>query len=189
MKKMMKKLLVVALFLTMSGLSMAQNNKVGYINTDAVIMMMPTFDSVQQEIQTYASSLMTPEMQQKQKDLDEKYQNFQQEAQNMGEARREVVAQEITQLNNEIQDYLQKNQVQQKVGQKEAQLLAPLEQQAIETISQVAESNGFSMIMNVRSGIVYAEEGTNLMPFVMDELGVEQPPATSTTTPATPDGQ
>lgn len=170
---MMNRILTLVCFVLLSAASMAQTGKVGYVNSDAVISMMPSFQTAQSQLESYAKTVVTPDIEQKQKTLEARYEKFQKESANMGDARREVEAKEIMKLEQELNQVLQQNQVQQKIAQKEQELLQPVQKEAQDLIASVAKANGFSVVLDTRAGIVWAEDGASLMPLLKSKLGIK----------------
>lgn len=172
--KGMNKLIAFALFFLMSGAMMAQTSKVGYINTDAVIQLLPSYKAANTQFETFAETVVTPEIKTKTEQYQTKLKQLNDEAANMGDARREVAAAELMTLEKEINVLHQENNTQQKLSVKEQELFQPIQEEASNLISEVAKANGFSIVLEVRSGIVYADENTNLLPLVKAKLGVTE---------------
>lgn len=169
--KYMNKLIGLFLLLVISTASMAQSGKVGYVNSDAVISLLPSFKSAQTELETFANGLITPEMEEKQKELETRYSKFRKESATMSDTRREVEAQELMKLEQEYNKIAQP--VQQQIVTKEAELMQPIQKEAQELISSVAKANGFSVVLDTRAGIIWAEENASLLPLIKTKLGVK----------------
>lgn len=158
------------LFLVVFTTAVQAQSKVGHVNTDAVIALLPSYKTAQKTFETYANGLLTPEMKTKGDVIEAKYKTFQAESATMGEARKEVMMKEIMKLEQELKALHQKNGTQEKLAKKEQELFAPVQNAAAEVINKVSKANGFSIIFDSRSGIIYAEESTNLLPFIQKEL-------------------
>jgi outer membrane protein len=65
------------------------------------------------------------------------------------------------------------------VGRKRQQLLGPIIERAQEAIDDVAQENGFVMIFDtsVFGAVLFAEDTEDVMPLVMNKLGLEMPAA------------
>lgn len=168
---MMNKFLGLVLFLLVGTAAMAQTGKVGYVNTDQVVAIMPSFQTAQTQLETYANSVVTPEIEQKQTALEARYAKFQTESETMSEARREVEAKEIMKMEQELNQIAQP--VNQQIAQKRNELMAPVQVEAEELISSVAKANGFTVVLDPRAGIVWAEDSINLLPLIKTKLGVQ----------------
>lgn len=166
---MMNKFLALLFLVVFTTTAQAQS-KVGHVNTDAVIALLPSYTAAQKSFETYANGLMTPEMKSKGDIIEAKYKTFQAESATMGEARKEVMMKEIMNLEQELKALHQKNGTQTKLAQKEQELFAPVQKAAADVINKVAKANGFAIVFDSRSGIIYAEESVNLLPLIQKEL-------------------
>ncbi len=167
----MKNLFLGFIFLLFAGTSMAQS-KVGFVDVQSVIQAMPNFPSAQQQLNTYAESLITPAMKSKGDAIEAKYKTFQEGQATMGDARKEVLAKEIEQMERELSQMHAQAQTQQKLAQKQQELFAPIEEEAGKTIEEVAKANGYSVVFDIsQSPVVYADQASNMMPLIKAKLG------------------
>lgn len=166
----MNKLFALLFFVMLSTGVMAQ--KVGYVNTDAVLSVMPSAKTAQANFEAYAKTIVTPTITQKSKLIETKMTDFKANAQTMGEARREVVAKEIMKLEQELAQLHAQNGTEQKLAQKQRELFGPVQEKAANLIETVAKENGFTVVMDPR-GLVYADKSANLLPLIKAKLGVQ----------------
>jgi len=167
-----KSLMAVILTLGLSMSAMSQNNqKVGYVNLVEMISIMPSMQNVNSQMKTLAESLNTPDFQAKVKSYETKRASFEAGAATMGDARREVEANEIMQLENQI--LAQQQNIQQQLGAKEQELMSPIYVEAQNLLDSVAKANGFSIVLDSSQGVMlFAEPAVNILPLVKAKLGV-----------------
>ncbi|MBX2845748.1 MAG: OmpH family outer membrane protein [Saprospiraceae bacterium] len=147
--------------------------KVGYVSSAEVISIMPETKSIANQLETYAQSLLTPDIKNKSSQLDTKLKAYQAEEKTMGEARKEVAQQEIVRLQQEINQFYVANQLNQKITAKENELMAPVYKKAGETINAVAKENGYTVVIDSSVGsLLYADDTAHLLPLIKTKLGV-----------------
>lgn len=160
--------LVIALFF--SAASFAQTGKIGYVNTDAVLEAMPSYQAAATKYNNFLESILSPELEAKTNEFNTRLQNLQQNAANMSETNREVEASELQRMEQTIAQLHQQNKTQEKMAQKQSELFAPIEKEAQDLINKTAKKHGFSIVLNASANIVYAEDGSNLLPLIKKEL-------------------
>jgi outer membrane protein len=163
----MKKITVVlvACFICMT---FAFGQKYGHINTSEIMPAMPGIDSVsikfgdfQKELQTLYENMMN-ELQSKQEKLNR-------EAGTMSAAIRKVREDELTTLNNRIQEFAYN--AQEDMEEEQRRLLAPFEERIQNAINEVAKEHKYSYIFDTRI-LLYYEGGDDVTPLVKKKLGI-----------------
>ncbi len=168
----MKNVVLGLLFVLFASSGMAQSGKIGFVDVQSVIAAMPEFKSAQQQLSTFAESLISPEMKTKGELIEQKYKAYEAEEATMGDARKEVAQKEIMKLERELQNLHQVAQTQQKLAQKQTELFGPIETKAGQMIEAVAKENGFTVVFDASSSpLVYADQGANMMPLIKAKLG------------------
>jgi outer membrane protein len=171
----MKKLLSTALlliFLGMSGMSIGQMNaKLGYIDSNALLEMMPAKDSIQTALQVYGRSLET-QLQAMYTEYQTKLQDYQTNLRTMSDIIRQTKEREIADMETRIQDFQQKAETD--MQNKQVELLQPLIDKAKKAVEDVARENGYTYIFDAGVGmLLYFEKGDNIMPLVKAKLGLK----------------
>ena len=170
MKNILKPVLIVVLMLAATTAWSQSNLKIGYIDSQALIELMPEKDSVESALIAYQRSLeeqigaMYVEYQNKVAD----YTN---NVDGMSEIIKQTKQREIGDLETRITEFQQS--AEQDFATKQQQLFEPLINKAKNAINEVAKANGFTYILDVRMGtVLYYEKGENILPLVRAKLGL-----------------
>lgn len=174
--------LCLALILTAglpdSRAQVTNQERIGYVNPQAILQKMPEMKAIQQRMQNF--------VEQKQQELATKEQELQQQIQEY-EQRQGVISEEAKQKEEERLGQLQANlqqeqrQMQQEIQQKQQELVGPLYQEINASIQAVAQEMGLSYVLNTTttSGdliILYASDEAqqkyDITSEVMQELGI-----------------
>lgn len=172
MKTTFKIMMALVLFVTLSGNTFAQKGKVGYINTNDLLLAMPeraeAEKALQQEAQSLESQLgaMSGEYQ-------TKIAEYQAQVTTMSPIIRQAKESEIRDLETRIQNF--QMQAQESLQVKEGELMQPLIDKATEAIKTVAKTNGYSVVNDLATGVflVYPEED-DILPLVKKHMGITQ---------------
>lgn len=165
---------LLALTCVAAGAAEAQQQKIGYVDTDLLVSQIPEYQSVQQQLSSI-SQQWRQELDQMQQEIEKLKEDF--------EAREILYTEEIRkqkeqELNNKIQQRQQ--YLEQKFGsngeyfEQQKQLLEPIQRRVFEAISRVAERDGFNFIFDrsQKTDILFAQESWNLNDEVLLELGI-----------------
>ncbi len=170
----MKKLLfVAALILSMSTATIAQQ-KIGYINSDELLMSMPEAKKADAEISAYAKTFQD-QLTTMQKELETKYKAYEAGVKTMTEAMKDVKEKELQDLQNRIQSTQQS--AEEKIAAKRQEMLKPITEKADAAIQSVAKEKGYSYIFDANAGgIIYALPTDNIIQDVKNKLGIKDTP-------------
>lgn len=168
----MKKIAMVSLMaLSMFGASAQQ--KIGYINTDELISVMPEAEKADAELKEYQASL-SQQGQDLMKELGDKDSLFVRDSAKLSPSMREIKKNELIALYQRVQNW---NQQAQEMYQQEAQKkIAPLRQKAMDAIKAVAEEKKYTYILD-NSAVIVGPPGDDVLPMVKAKLGVKDTPA------------
>ena len=173
----MKRIVIVfiSLFILASGTSEVlaqQNYKLGHINTQELLSMMPETDSARKALEKESQSIQR-QLEEMQVELNRKYNDYMQKADSLSDFIRQSKEEELQSLQQRIQSF--EGNAQQSLQQKRSQLFEPIIQKANNAIERVAKENGYSYIFDTSAGAVVfqAENTENIMPLVKEELGLE----------------
>ncbi len=173
MKTAIKTLALGLMMVLGSTATQAQGSKVGHINVDQLISLMPETKEAEKALQAYAQSLET-DLTDMQTELQTKVNKFRANEAVMTELSKENKYKEIQDLDSRIQEYQQK--AQQDLQKKEMELLTPVLEKAQNAITEVATEGGFAYILdssNSKGNVIYHEGGTDIMPLVKKKLGLQ----------------
>lgn len=156
------------------GTAEAQEQKIGYVDTDQILAQMPEYQGIQQQLKSISSEWNTQleEMKQEVEQLKEDYQ-----------AKEILYPDELKeQKQQEIQNKVQQRQqyLDQKFGadgeyfQQQKKLLEPIQRKVFEAINTVADRGNFDFVFDraQNSSMLYSVEEWNLNDEVLEELGI-----------------
>lgn len=170
----MKKLLIT---LSFAILGFALNTtltaqKVGYVDTQALIQDIPEVKEANSNIETYKTQLQK-KGQEMVKALQTKYQNLERKQAN-GEISPKELEVEAAKLKEEEQALAQFEQTsQEKIMKKGETLLKPLRDRIQKAIDEVASENGYAYIIDASIGVLlYADPSSDVGAMVKAKLGL-----------------
>jgi outer membrane protein len=146
------------------------NAKLGYIDSNELLEMMPGKDSIQNAIQAYGKSLEN-QLQTMYSEYQTKLQDYQTNSRTMSDIIRQTKEKELADLESRIQTFQQ--QADTDLQNKQSELLQPLLDKAKNAINTVAKENGYTYIFDVGTGaFLFYEKGDNILPLVKAKLGL-----------------
>ncbi|MFH1161204.1 MAG: OmpH family outer membrane protein [bacterium] len=172
MKKTIKIIAVIALFLGISCVSQAQiTQKIGFVNFNELLQAMPGIDSVKTALQKYQETL-TDQMDQMRTEFENKYLDYQSKSAGMSDIIKQNKEQELAQLQERIDAFQQKAQGDLQARQQ--QLLQPLIDKAKLAIAEVAKEHEYTQILNaIEDVVLYTTPSHDIMSLVKKKLGIE----------------
>lgn len=168
---MFKKITLILMVALLPLFATAQTVKLGYINSQEVMMMMPEVNDVEKQLAEFNEKNMKY-LQDMEKEIQDKYAKYEQEKDNMTEAIRKVQEEELMGLQQRFQTTYQA--LQQEAQKKQAELLKPLQDKLMAAIESVSKKQGLTMVYDMMSGaVVYkSETAIDITPAVKKELGI-----------------
>ena len=172
MKNYIKVIVVFACLIAFGFTAQAQNPvKVGYIDINTLISLMPGIDSVKIKLQKYQQSL-TDQMDAMGAEFENKYLDYQAKASGMSDLIKQTKEKELSDLQSRIDAF--KSKAQQDFQAKQQELLDPLVSQAKNAIKEVAKENKYTYVLNgIEDIVLYSESTDDLMPLVKKKLGIQ----------------
>ena len=172
---MKKQLTVLALAIGMLvSFGAASQQKLGHINADALLQMMPETQAAQSQLETYGRQL-EKDLKDMELELQTKIQKYREDEKMMTNLSRETRTKEIQELQGRIQEYSMK--AQEDLQNKQIELLTPIIERATEAVQKVAKDNGFTYILDSsesKAVVIFAEGGEDIMDLVKKELGITE---------------
>ena len=170
----MKKLFAVVVFVvSILGLTNTAFSqiKIGYISTEELIGAMPEAEKATTQLQEYQAAL-----QQQGNDylaeFQEKDSLFGKDSAKLSPAAKELRRTGLIELYQKVQGW---NQVmQQKLQEKQQELLVPIRNKALETIKVVAKESGYTYVLDQNSVIV-GPPGDDILALVKKKLNIKEP--------------
>lgn len=163
------KLFVVLLIAGFSVSAQAQTTKIGHINFQELLGVMPGQESVNQALESFVAGLET-QLQAMQSELEAKYADYQNNQATMSEIIRQTKEKEIMDLQQRMEAFNQQAQIE--IQNKQIELSEPLIRKAQDAINAVAQENGFTYIINGNEQVLLYKNGTDIMPLVKAKLGL-----------------
>ena len=171
MKKLSRSLIVIALAL-FTSLGFSQTNaKLGYIDSNELLDMMPGKDSIQTVLQSYGKTLES-QLQTMFQEYQNKLADYQANVNTMSTIIKQTKEKELADLETRIQDFQQQADVD--LQNKQMELVQPLIDKARKAIDEVARENGYTYIFDAGMGaLLFFEKGDNILPLVKKKLGLQ----------------
>ena len=169
----MKKLILLLAVASVAFTVQAQN-KIGHLSVDQLIASMPETKAAQTQLENEAKSLEA-QMTEMQSELEKKIQSFRQNEGTMTHLTRETKYNEIQDLDRRIQEFQAK--AQESLGRKQEELLIPVLEKAQQAITDVANENGFTYILDSSQSkgvVVFNENGIDVTALVQAKLGIKE---------------
>ena len=177
----MKKLIAVAV-MALGMYSASAQTKIGFIDTDELISVMPEAAKVDVELKEYQASLVQ-QGQDMGKEADDKATQFVKDSLKMTPTMKEIKRGEIISLYQKVQGWNQT--AQDMYNQKAQEKIAPIRKKAFDAITAVAKEKGYAYVLDASTSVLLVSPPSDdLMPFVKAKLGIKDTPAT--TKPLTP---
>ena len=153
-----------------TGNAQAQNLKIGHVNSNTLLELMPEKGKATAEIEKFAKQL-EDQLKVMSAEYETKMREFQSQQGLMTEPVRQMKVQEITDLENRIQQFQQT--AQESLQNKQNEILKPLIDKAKKAIQDVAKEKGYSYILDTGLGaVLYFNESDDILPFVKKKLGL-----------------
>lgn len=170
----MKKILIaiIACLLAFGGTAMAQKTvKLGHINSNDLMQIMPGRDSAQTVLQAEVQELETT-LKTMQSEMEKRYNEYMENQSGWTELIRNTKQREIQDMGARIQEFQENAQKQ--LQQREQELLKPIIDRAKKAIEDVAAEGGYSYIFDSGvSALLYSPESDDIMPLVKKKLGLK----------------
>ena len=181
----MKKLIAVAV-MALGVFSASAQTKIGFIDTDELISIMPEAAKVDGELKEFQASLVQ-QGQDMGKEADDKAQQFVKDSLKMTPTMKEIKKGEILSLYQKVQNWNQT--AQDMYNQKAQEKIAPIRTKAFDAIKAVAKEKGYAYVLDASTSVLLVSPPSDdLMPFVKAKLGIKDAPPTQVkpTTPGKP---
>lgn len=180
--------LVAVVFLGIQHVSAQQ--KIGHINADEIFQLTPEFKVANDQLRTLNDTKtkelqgMYEEYQKKQNEANEKYRNRSAANQDATDAELQVLGQDLQNIEQRIQEV--QRVAQEELGQKQQELLAPIQTKVLNAINAVAKEKGYAYILDTSAGnVIYFDGGEDVSMDVRTRLGIS--PDAQPVTPAVPE--
>jgi len=169
MKKI--KLLAVVLVLFLGATQMSAQTKVAHIDTQELVASMPEMKAAANELEKISKTYET-ELRNLANTFEARVSRYEKEADSKSEEENMARAQELQEMQNNIQEYRQT--AMRELEKKEQDIYQPLLEKAKKAIEKVGKQQGFDYILDstLGSGVIMAE-GKDLLEDVQRELKIK----------------
>ena len=164
-------------------MSASAQTKIGYINTDDLMAIMPEAAKINTDLNEYQTTLQQQGLA-LQKEADAKRDQYFKDSSTFSNSKKEIVRDELVKLYTRLQNY---DQEAQEKAQKYAQeKIAPMRVKALDAIKAVAKERGYTYVIDDASNtLLVMPPGDDLLPMVKAKLGIKDaPPAAPGAKPA-----
>lgn len=162
-------LLVAAVIFSLS--SFAQTKiKLGHVNSEELLKVMPGRDSAELKLKDYTKALET-QFQTMQTEMETKYNDFITNQATYSELIKSMKQKELEDMQKRIQEF--QGSAQDDISKKETELLQPIIDKAKKAIEEVAKENGYTYVFD--SGLqilLYSDPSDDLLLLVKKKLGI-----------------
>jgi outer membrane protein len=171
----MKKLqvLAVAVVLLVAGSRANAQTKIGYIDAETILYLMPEVAKIDSVIQIYQRDTVGKEYMSLLQTYQYKDSIFRDSVKPAPPAVKEQIGKELGQLTQTLQNWQQI--AQEAVQNKQSQLLAPVMKRIQDAINAVAKEKGYTYVVS-RESMIVAPDADNLLQAVAKKLNVTVPP-------------
>lgn len=162
--------LALGLLLTTTPGAFAQTTKLGHIDRQKLMLLLPERKDAETKMQAFAKTL-DERLKAMGAEYEAKVADAQARAETMTQTEKEVAVREIGELEQRIQAAQQK--AQEDLAKQEEELLKPMVDRTNAAISDVAAANNFAYIFDVSTGLVlYYDKGEDIMQLVKTKLNI-----------------
>ena len=166
----MKKILLIICLLVAGLFEVEAQNKLGYINSNELLSIMPESIAMQEELQSYARGLESS-LAAMQAEGEKKLTDYQQNEASMSDLVKQDKVRELESIQQRILEFQQN--AQESLAAKEQELITPILEKARKAIEDVAKEGNFTYIFDASTGnILYAAESENILQLVKAKLGL-----------------
>ena len=164
--------LLVAAAITFAAFSVqAQALKFGHINSADLLQAMPEIKAADSSLAAYQKTL-EDQNQSMLTDYQAKLDDYQKNQASMTDAVKEVKQQELTDLQNRIQQFQQG--AQDKFADKKQEIYGPILKKAQDAIKDIAKQYNYAYVFDTSAGaVIYAQPSDDLMDMVKKKLGLK----------------
>ncbi len=163
----MKKI-IIAILLALPMTMFAQ--KIGHVNTGAVVQGMSEYAAAQTELQTLAKQF-EEELTRKQSDFQAKNEAYQKEAANLSETLKQYREQELQKAYDELMQFNQT--CQQELQKQEQAKLSEIQEKVMKAVQEVGNAGGYAYILDAASIPYIGTSASDITDQVKAKLGVK----------------
>ena len=166
-------MLAVVVGLLVAGSGVNAQTKIGYIDAETILYLMPEAAKIDSLVQLYQRDTVGKEFNSLMATYQFKDSVYRDSSGKVPASVREQTGKELAQLTQTLQNW---QQIAQEATQnKQSQLLAPVMRKIQDAIQAVAKEKGYAYVLS-RESIIVAPDADNMLPAVAKKLNVTVPP-------------
>lgn len=170
MKKLSRILVLVVLALGISFGANAQSQKIGYVDSQTIIDMMPESAKIKQDLQAYYTELQA-ELQTMVTEYQNKMRDYEANSATMSNILRQSKEKEIVDLQGRIQDF--QNNAESDLAEKQEELSKPMLDKIKAAIDDVVKTKGLAYVFEKTVILSIGDSGSiDITPDVKAKLGL-----------------
>ncbi|MEI7472025.1 MAG: OmpH family outer membrane protein [Chitinophagaceae bacterium] len=164
------------LFLTLISIGIFSNTglraqtKIGYINTEELVAMMPEIPAAEQELKQFQADMQSY-VDSLQNELSKADSSFVADSLKMSATQKTDAGKKLVVIYSKIRDI--STQTETALQQKQESLLIPIRKKALELVRQIAKENGYTYILELNS-VIIAPPTDDIMPLAKKKLGINK---------------
>lgn len=166
-------MLAVVAGLLIAGSGVNAQTKIGYIDAETILYLMPEVQKIDSLVQVYQRDTVGKEFNSLMETYQFKDSIYRDSSGKVSAAVKEQTGKELQQLTQTLQNWQQI--AQDAVQSKQSQLLAPVMQKIQAAIQAVAKEKGYTYVLS-RDAMIVAPDADNLLQPVAKKLNVTVPP-------------
>lgn len=168
----MKKIILVAVAAVLTLSASAKSLKFAHVNYTELVQLTPDADAARAKLNAQSKEI-DETYQSMVEEFNTKYSQYQQKAESWTEAVRKSKESELSEIQQRIQEFQQT--AQQELSQSQTELMAPIQQKALETVTKLAKEGGYVYVFEVGS-LLYVDpsKSTDLTPAARKALGIPE---------------
>ncbi len=164
------KISLIAIILFSAGLVQAQTLKFAHIDSQALIQAMPETATAQKTLQEQAKGL-EDQLADMQKEFQTKLADYTQKSDSLTDIVRQAKEEDLRNLQERIQSF--NSSAQQKLQQKQSELMQPVFDKANKAIEEVAKQQGVIYVFDSNAVLYKSNASIDLLPLVKTKLGIK----------------
>jgi outer membrane protein len=173
MKKTVLTLAACAVFIIGSSTVAFAQLKIGHIDTQEVLKLMPERDSASKIFEKFNAEI-TKNFEEMNVNYNNMVETYTKQKDSLSDFIRKAKEAELVDMNGKIQNF--REVAQQELDKKQQELMAPIVDKLKKAIKAVAEANKFTYVIDAQEGgLMYVpeDESLNLLPLVKAKLGIK----------------
>ncbi|MGA9118417.1 MAG: OmpH family outer membrane protein [Bacteroidota bacterium] len=167
----MKNTFLSLIVLTLAGaMAFGQTQKIAYVNSSKILDELPEARDAAKRLETYAKPIQDS-LQMMQKEIQDKYDDYQKKQAIMTEASKASAQQEIQELQQRARDYAQGKD--QELARQREKVFTPVKDKILKAIEKIAKAERYSFVLDQNDQVnivLYADPKDDLTNRVLDNL-------------------